>query len=155
MRRTRRLGLAVACAACLWGLPLAGQVSVVPRQGLQFGTVVAPIPVTVTPTNAASRAELEIVGSGSYTLLVTVPAALVSAGGRTLPLRFGPGDGIVELWRSGRQFVFQPGQSLDIRISPGQGGAFVYIGGRAEPTVSQTPGTNSGTITVRLMVAGT
>jgi len=156
MRCTRLLWVVVACTSfALRATPAGAQVSLFPRQGLSFGTLSPGVPEWIAPTDAARRAEVELVGAGDYTILVDVPAALVSAAGGAMPLSFGVADGMIRWKKSNHEQSFQPGQSVEIRIPPGIGGAYVWIGGTAQPTTSQRPGNYAGAITVRIMAAGT
>jgi hypothetical protein len=156
MRRTRLFWLLVACVAlALAPAPAGAQVSLFPRQGLSFGTLSPGVPEWIAPTDVARRAEVELVGSGDYTVLVEVPAALVSAAGSSMPISFGVADGMIRWRKSTQEQVFRPGQSVEIRIPAGIGGAYVWIGGTAQPTTSQRPGHYAGAITVRIMAAGT
>jgi hypothetical protein len=148
----------VLCAVLL--LPfVAGraeaQMSVFPQQGLEFGVLVPGTPTVVPPTDVARRAVLEIVGSGQVSMQVVVPAALSSAGGRTLRLAFGPGSGIVRRKKSNQQTSFTPGTVVNFMIPPGHGGAWVWIGGTADPDPGQPPGRYTGQITVHLFTPGT
>jgi hypothetical protein len=156
MWRTRRFWFFIACASlALQVEPAHAQVSLFPRQGLSFGTLSPGMPEWIAPTDAARRAEVELVGIGDYTILVEVPTALVSATGGAMPLSFGVTDGLIRWRKSTQEQSFQPGQSVQIRIPPGIGGAYVWIGGTAQPTTSQRPGDYAGAITVRIMAAGT
>lgn len=156
MERTWRLGWLVACALVVFAAAPAGaQLSIFPRQGLSFGTLMPGVPAPVEPTDAARRAELEIVGAGDFSLQVEVPSALISAGGLTLPLTFGAADGMVKWLKSNNTLTFQPGQTVTVRIPPGLGGAYVWIGGTAQPSPSQAPGSYAASIVVRIMAAAT
>jgi hypothetical protein len=156
LRRTRRLWHLVACASlAVLTAPAQAQVSLFPRQGLSFGTLSPGVPEWIAPTDAARRAEVELVGAGDYTVLVEVPTALLSTSGSALPLSFGSSDGMIRFRKSNQEQSFQPGQSVEMRIPPGIGGAYVWIGGTAQPTTAQRPGDYGGAITVRIMAAGT
>lgn len=158
MGRTWRQGRRIACAALLvLGAPVAAgaQVAVLPKQGLTFGTLQAGVTTPVPPTDGARRAELEIVGSGNFTVVVDAPAALVTASGHTLPVSYGPGSGVIRWKKSNNEFPFEPGQTVTMRIPPGIGGAWVWLGGTAEPAAGQPPGRYEGSITVNVVIAGT
>lgn len=157
MRRTGRCWQVVACAALVLAAaaPAEAQLTIFPRQGLSFGTLRAGIAESVEPTDAARRAELEIVGSGNITIDVEVPAAMLSAQGATLTVEFAAGDGLVRWQKGSTEHSFLPGQPLSLRIPPGIGGAWVWIGGTARPSPGQAPGIYTGSITVRLLANGT
>jgi hypothetical protein len=157
MRRMWRGWQIVACAALVVGMaaPAEAQLTIFPRQGLSFGTLRAGIAESVEPTDSPRRAELEIVGTGNITIDVEVPAAMVSAQGATLALEFTSGDGLVRWQKGNTEHSFVPGQPLSLRIPPGIGGVWVWIGGTARPTPAQAPGIYTGSITVRLLANGT
>lgn len=135
--------------------PATGQITLFPRQGLAFGTLMPGIPDHVAPTDAARRAELEIVGSGDFNVVVQVPAALATPAGQTLPLSFAAGDGLIQWRKSNQQTAFQPGETVTMRIPKGIGGAYVWVGGTAQPAAGQPPGSYSAIITVQIIPAGT
>jgi hypothetical protein len=159
MGRTWRHGCQIACASLLIVLATPGvagaQVAVLPKQGLEFGLLSPGSATEVPATDAARRAELEIVGSGDFTVLVIAPDALVSTAGHTMPVTYRPGDGVIRWKKSNNEFPFQPGQTVTLRIPPGIGGAYVWLGGTVEPGPGQAPGQYSGSITVNVVIAGT
>lgn len=131
-----------------------GTVSVLPVQGLRFGTLSSGIPTVVSPLDGSRRASIELVGGGHVTMHFELPAGLVAgSGGPLLPLRFGGTDGRVTFPRSATTLVFDPGQAVSFDIPPGSGGATVWLGGSAEPGPRQPPGTYSASITVNVVVA--
>lgn len=158
MRRTWRHLCLFACVS----LPVLAaparteaQVAVLPKQGLAFGVLTPGTPTVIPATDAARRAELEIVGSGDFNIVVLAPAQLVSGAGHTLPVTYAPGDGVIRWKKSNNEFPFQPGQTVTMRIPPGIGGAWVWLGGTIEPGAGQPPGAYSGIITVNVIAAGT
>lgn len=142
-------------AALVAAAPARAQVMVFPRQPLTFGTLLPGTPVSVPPTNVTRRAELELIGSGNVTVTVAVPAVLVRAGGGTLPLSYSATDGIYKRFKASGETYFQPGTTFSFNIPSGQGGAWVWIGGRASPAPTQIPGTYTGIITVTVITVGT
>jgi len=132
-----------------------GTVSVLPVQGLRFGTLSTGIPTVVSPLDGSHRASIELVGAGQVTVTFELPAGLRAAGpgGPLLPLRFGAADGRVTFPRSGASLVFDPQAPVSFSIPPGSGGATVWLGGSAEPGPRQAPGTYEAAITVSVVVA--
>jgi len=155
MRHMRRVWLVVACASFALASQVEAQISVFPRQNLSFGTLTPGVAEWVSPTDATRRAEVELVGSGNFTVLVEVPTVLKSASAGDMPVTFAAGDGVLKWAKSNRSTSFTPGQAVDVRIPPGIGGAYVWIGGAAQPSSNQRPGDYAGVITVRIMTAGT
>jgi hypothetical protein len=131
-----------------------GTVSVLPVQGLRFGTLASGIPSVVSPLDGERRASIELVGQGQVTIRFDLPAGLqAGAAGTLLPLRFGADDGRVTFPRSGTMMVFDPASPVSFSIPPGAGGATVWLGGAAVPRPRQAPGTYSASITVNVVVA--
>jgi hypothetical protein len=157
----RRLGaggpLLAAALLLLWSGPCPAlaqsTVSVLPVQGLRFGTLLPGAPSIVSPLDGQRRASLELVGTGHVTLVFELPAGLAAGGDARLPLRFGPGDGRITFPRSNRVIEFDPTVPVSFQIPPGTGGATVYLGGAAEPALRQPPGSYSGALTVQVLVA--
>lgn len=156
-RRPRRLRGAWLLAALLGLLapPAAAQrlaLTVLPVQELRFGTLTPGAGTVVSPLDAARRATVEVVGAGSVTVTFGLPAGM-TAGDRILPLRFGPGDGRITFPRSGRVIEFDPTAPVTFHIPPGVGGAYLHLGGTAQPGTRQPPGAYTATITVNVVVA--
>jgi hypothetical protein len=138
--------------------PAAGHgqaaVSVLPVQGLRFGTLATGIPTVVSPLDAGRRASIELLGAGQVTVTFELPPGLTAeGGGPLLPLRFGGTDGRVTFPRSGGMLVFDPASPVSFTIPPDAGGATVWLGASAEPGPRQAPGAYSGSITVNVVVA--
>ncbi|HEX6749423.1 MAG TPA: hypothetical protein VF092_19160 [Longimicrobium sp.] len=131
-----------------------GTVSVLPVQGLRFGTLSIGIPTVVSPLDGSRRASVELLGSGHVTITFELPSGLSAAkGGPLLPLRFNGTDGRVTFPKSGRMLVFDPAAPVSFNLPPGQGAATVWLGGSAEPGPRQPPGAYSASITVNVVVA--
>jgi hypothetical protein len=149
------IGLAVWCALGLFGGSASGQLAVIPVQGLTFGTLTPGVPLAVTVTDAARRAELSVSGSGTYVLTFQLPAQLVSAGGQTMPISF-PTNAGRAVWNFlGIQFNFNPNNPYSLWLPRLANGARVYLGGTASPTPTQAPGNYTGTIRLVVANAGT
>jgi hypothetical protein len=134
--------------------PAQGTVSVLPVQGLRFGTLSSGIPTVVSPLDGGHRASIELVGGGHVTIGFELPPGLrAESGGPLLPLRFGGTDGRVTFPHSGATLVFDPSSPVSFSIPPGSGGATVWLGGSAEPGPRQAPGVYSASITVNVVVA--
>jgi hypothetical protein len=131
-----------------------GTVSVLPVQGLRFGTLSTGIPTVVSPLDGSRRASVELVGTGHVTVRFELPPGLrAGSGGPLLPLRFGGADGRVTFPHSATSVVFDPAQAVSFDIPPGSGGATVWLGGSAEPGPRQPPGAYTASITVNVVVA--
>jgi hypothetical protein len=159
------LGLALAPG------PLAGQGKAVPlpppsplvvqaQRDLHFGDVFRGRPSSVPPRDRRAALFKVEFGVGAD-LLVTflLPPALVSPGGQSLPLRFGPGDGM--LTRQGSlkgggtvALIFDPTRPLAAFVGP-EDRVFLALGGTASPTVTQAIASYRGTITLVVATLGT
>lgn len=158
LRRGRGAWLGAALLALFTGPCPAlaqGTVSVLPVQGLRFGTLSSGIPTVVSPLDGSRRASIELVGTGHVSVSFELPPGLTTAGsgGALLPLRFGAADGRVTFARGGQTIVFDPSAPVSFTIPPGLGGATVWLGGSAEPGPRQPPGAYSASITVNVVVA--
>jgi hypothetical protein len=127
-------------------------VSMLPVQGLRFGTLMPGARSVVSPLDGQRRATLELVGTGHVTLVFELPEGL-TAGDARLPLRFGPGDGRITFPRSNRVIEFDPSVPVSFSIPAEFGGATVYVGGAAEPAPGQAPGSYGGAVMVQVLVA--
>ena len=144
--------LAVAASPCVARAQAA--VSVLPVQGLRFGTLATGIPTVVSPLDGSHRASIELLGAGQVTVAFELPPGLAAGdGGPLLPLRFGGTDGRVTFPRSGGMLIFDPAAPVSFTIPPDAGGATVWLGGSAEPGPRQAPGAYSASITVNVGVA--
>ncbi len=165
-----RSGIAAWCALLLfplrfrillWGIPLLlpspllGQFSVYPVQDLAFGQIPAGTPSAIAPTDAARRAEVDVGGTGLYTLNVILPTEMVTMSGARFPISFDSSDGILRYRRLGWQLSFDPTTPTSVWIPWWESGASVYLGGTAEPAASQPPGQYRATITVQIINSGT
>ena len=133
-----------------------GTVSVLPVQGLRFGTLSSGIPTVVSPLDGSHRASIELLGAGHVTVSFELPPGLTAgtrSGGALLPLRFGGADGRVTFPGSGKSIVFDPAAPVSFNIPPGLGGATVWLGGSAEPGPRQAPGAYDAGITVTVVVS--
>jgi hypothetical protein len=135
--------------------PAQGQVTVFPIQGLTFGQVQPGIPENVVATDAQRRAEFEIRGTGVFQVSLILPSQMTSSGGAALPLSFDSGDGRVRWLRTGITFAFDPTVPSSSWIPFWEGGAQIYLGGRAMPTADQPPGNYAATITLQVVPSGT
>ena len=118
---------------------------------MTFGTIIAGVPTSISRTDALNAAQFEVRGRKDALVRVdlTLPASMVhNPGGATMPLEFGASDGgqannpVITT-----AIAFDPRASLTATLS-GNGRLYLYLGGTARPTVRQTPGSYSATITV-------
>jgi hypothetical protein len=130
-----------------------GTVSVLPVQGLRFGTLASGVPTVVSPLDGSRRASVELLGAGHVTVSFELPPGLRAESGALLPLRFGAADGRVTFPRLASTVVFDPAQPVSFTIPPGVGAATVWLGGAAEPGPRQAPGAYTASITVQVVVA--
>lgn len=149
-----RYALVVSLAATAPGTLLA-QVAVFPVQDLSFGTLRAGSAEQVDPADPMRRAEIEMVGSGNVVITFGLPTEMVSIAGHRLPLQFVKGDAEIEMKGTGRDRDFDPNKPKSIKIKDKEGGARLYLGGLALPTLSQPPGRYRATITVQVVTPGT
>jgi hypothetical protein len=157
-----RAGVAVTAAvmAALVGTGTAKAqgrpLSVTGQNELVFASVFPGLPEVVSFADAVNAGAFQVRGANrsEVALTFTLPAALVATGGRSLPLRFGPGDGG---WNTQNDVptarTFDPRVVLTVRLSQ-QGRLFLWLGGTALPTATQAAGTYAGTVTLTAAYTG-
>lgn len=156
MSAHRRLSWLTAwCALLLAPSLAAAQLSIEPVRGLAFGQLTPGASEAISPNDAARRAELQIRGSGIFTLEAVLPNDLVSASGDLMPLQFSSGDGVIRWMRFGIQYGYDITSPTTVWLPSLAGGASIYIGGRADPTTTQPPGVYTESITLIISNAGT
>lgn len=139
------------CALTLVPAPACSQVELLPVQDLAFGLLQPGIPEVVLPTDAARRAHVNVTGQGDWIVTFTLPTALTSVEGVTLPLVFGPTDGYAG--RNNSFTLFDPNQPFTFRGQRNRPFS-IYLGGTADPAVNQASGTYSATIIIFIAQAG-
>ncbi len=150
-----RCALVVSLAAAAAPGALRAQVAVFPLQGLSFGTLRAGSAEQVVTGDPVRRAELELIGSGDVVITFGLPTEMVNVAGHRLPLQFVKGDAEIEMKGTGRDRDFDPHKPKSIKIKDKEGGARLYLGGLALPTISQPPGRYRATITIQVVTPGT
>jgi len=154
---------AIAAALSLLPLvPLGAQGSGPPlrvrgQQSLAFNTLIPGVPEPVARTDPARSGQLELRGRKGTPLVLQfiLPAEMAGPGGATLPLKFGPDDaGFATSQRRGSQQGFDPSAPYTAFL-PTNGHGFVFIGGTAQPRVSQPAGSYSATVTLIVADPGT
>lgn len=135
--------------------PARAQLALYPVQGLDFGELRGGASGRIQPTDAQRRGEIELLGSGLFTVSLVLPTHMVSDAGQTLPLGFGPGDAVFRLRKTGRETSFDPTQPSTFRVPFKDDGSVIYIGGLAVPDPRQAPGTYTATVTIQVVASGT
>jgi hypothetical protein len=150
-----RSWMAAWCALMLAPAGLAGQShSVHPIEDLTFGQVLPGVSKTVSPNDAANRAQFEIRGSGIFTLQMVLPTHMVSAQGKQMPISFSSTDGLIRWRRFGIQYNYDVTRPYTLWLLSLADGADVYVGGRANPTASQPPGNYTASLVLIVSNAG-
>jgi hypothetical protein len=160
-RRIMRVGVAVLAAlvaaagirdAKAQGRPL----SVSGANPLTFALVFPGVPEIVSRSDAVNAGAFQVRGrNGSEVVLTfTLPVVLTATGGSSLPLQFGPNDGG---WNTLNSLVtaraFDPRVTLTVRLSP-QGRLYIWLGGTALPSATQSAGAYTGTVTLAAAYTG-
>ena len=146
------LTMALSGAAGAQGRPL----NATGTQQLNFGSVFPGVQQIVPWSDPANGGRFSLTGRNrsEIQLIFTLPASLIAPGGRTLPLQFGPNDGA---WNqqnaAGTAQTFDPRSPLVVRLS-NQGRMFIWLGGTARPSGTQTAGTYTGSITLTASYTG-
>lgn len=159
-----RVGLAMlplVLAAAALTPPRAAQCQARPltaggSRQLDFGSLFPGVPATVLRTDAVRAGRFNLRGTRRVEVRIsfTLPAALTAPGGRTLPLLFGAGDGGFATSNTiGAATAFDPRVPLITRLG-NSGRLFVWMGGRALPSTTQSAATYTGTITLTSAYTG-
>lgn len=135
--------------------PAPGAIEAAPVQGLSFGSLLPGIPEVISVADAARRGEVVLSGSGTLDVHLLLPAALVSPGGASIPLRFGPRDAALLANASLAPVARDPAQGIRVTLTPEQGAVRLLLGGTALPAPDQRPGTYTTTIVLVVTNAGT
>ena len=131
----------------------AAQVLVAAERNLDFGQITPGVATVVAPTDQIRSAQLRVDGRGTYQVSFQLPAQLTSPGGHTIPLVFGPNDGLLTIRR--RATAFDPATTTSFRINPAERDALLNLGGQAVPAAAQMAGFYSATIVVMVVQTGT
>jgi len=127
------------------------------QQSLAFNTLLPGVPEQVPRTDPARSGQLEIRGAKNAQLMIQflLPQEMTGPNGAVIPLVFGPDDaGFTGSQRRGSQQGFDPSAPYTA-ILPTNGHGFVFIGGTAQPRVSQPAGNYSATVTLIVADPGT
>ena len=145
----RALGLAFLLAST----PVQGQVTAL--ADLRFGTVVAGIPESVTPTSS-DAANWRI----HYTLLavasnfeLTLPTQMARAGGGAgMPVSFCSTCAIYRINNSNPVggTTFNPANQVNLPLLVIHSNVYIWLGGTASPTANQAAGSYSGSVILTL-----
>ena len=147
--RCWKVGIVPALVLCLAAAGGAsGQVTTVPQQDLTFGMVVPGVPETVFVDDGVRRAEWLLTGRGSVTVSFILPTVLQGPSGAVLPLVFANGDaGWQRTTGGGGMRLEDPNTPFSINV-PNRQDIALYLGGTAQPAVTQSAGSYTATITV-------
>jgi hypothetical protein len=131
----------------------AAQVLVAPERNLDFGQITPGVPTVVAASDLIRSAQLRIDGRGTYQVSFQLPAQLTSPAGHTIPLVFGPDDGMLTIRHKATSF--DPATTTSFRINPAEREALLNLGGQAMPAAAQMAGFYSATIVVMVVQTGT
>lgn len=125
--------------------------SVTGVQSLSFGTLLPGIPAIVAPTSATSGVfTLSGKNNETVSLTFTLPSAMTGPGGATLPLIFGASSaGFSPTQSVANETLFDPTQNYQATLGHKVGS--VYLGGTANPSVTQRAGSYTATITLSVV----
>jgi hypothetical protein len=140
--------LLVAAAAIVLSLPprAHAQFAVAQVQPLAFGFLTQGVTEVVPYTDTFRRGVVTVAGSGQTWIRVTLPTALTSPQGSSIPLQFLAGD-VASQEQGKTASAFDPSTSTRVNLGKGTT-ASLFIGGRAVPAANQRAGNYSATVTV-------
>lgn len=154
-RHMQAMLVALAALAVSFADPGAAQaqVLVVAERDLEFGLLSPGVQAIVAPTDVIRSAQLRVEGRGTYQVSFQLPASLTSPTGHTIPLVFGPADGLLTI--RNKITTFDPGTTASFKINPAEQEARINLGARAQPVAGQAAGSYSATIVVMVVQTGT
>ena len=129
----------------------SAQVTAVPQQDLAFGLLIPGMPSRVAPTDVARRAEWLLTGRGNTTLSFVLPTMLQGPSGATVPLVFAAGDAAWVRQGAGGgtpgMHAVDPNAPFTVNV-PNRQTVRLFLGGTAQPAVTQAAGSYTATITL-------
>jgi len=157
--RPLRVLVGIGVLTGLAAAPLAAQgrpLSVIGQQDLSFGTLIPGVPVTISRFDPASAGQFEVRGERGLEVRIdlTLPAHLTAGASATMPLEFTSVDGGLATDRTvGGTQSFDPRLPVTV-VLPGNGKAYVYLGGTVRPAPNQAIGPYAATITLTVSYTG-
>ena len=119
-----------------------------PVSNLRFGELLQGIPERVAPDDASASAEIRVTGKGRMTLVVALPASVMSPGGNSIPVQFAANDALYRIG-TGEMQAFDPRSPLTVTVPGSSGAITLFVGGTVSPSSLQAPGNYTATITVQ------
>ena len=120
---------------------------------LAFGVLLPGIGTTVLRNDAVRAGQFNIVAqpNSQIILQLTLPTVLTGPAGRTIPLTFSANDAGFSASESiASQQGFDPRVATVVLTNTKNGRGSVYLGGSAQPSASQQPGSYSAVITLTI-----
>jgi hypothetical protein len=125
-------------------------------RNLGFGTLIPGLPMTVPPTDPVHAAQFDVRGTASQQLqlALSLPLEMQGPAGAQLPLRWGPSAAAYSVSGGVADAVaFDPALPFTVSL-PASGRMLVFLGGTAQPSVTQTPGRFTAVITLTASSVG-
>ncbi len=125
-------------------------------QDLRFGEVVAGLESWMSPADPTGAGVFRIRGrrGAPVEIRFLLPPSLSAPGGRTLPLRFGPGDGRLSATENPSDgSALDPSVPLAVSL-PGQPWSYLFLGGMVLPPGGAVSGAYSAPIVLILSDLG-
>ena len=154
-------GRSIAAAAVLAVLAPTARGQQKPLSGsgttpIAFGAIFPGVPTSVPRTDAVRAGSFDVRGTKNVQVRFdfALPAAMTNAGGRTLPLAFGAGDGGYATTATiAAATAFDPRVALLARLS-NTGRLYIWLGGTVLPGSQQASGAYSATLTMTMAYTG-
>jgi hypothetical protein len=152
-----RCAMAVLILASIESSSLNAQsLSAVGVKNLNFGDVLPGVPVNVLATDAVRAGQFDITGppSAPIEITFTLPEALTTLGGASMPISFGDmSAGFSPSGSIASQDLFNPLAAKRVTLSElGRGSGFV--GGALNPPTTQPSGSYSAPVTITIANVG-
>ena len=144
--------VAALCALLLVPTASTAQIAIFPTQDLGFGALQPGVSEVVVSTDAARRAQFDVIAKGLFIATFVLPTEMVSlTSGAILPVGIGANDGLAG--RDNTYAAFDPTQPFTFRGHKSKPFS-LFLGGAADPATSQAPGGYTATITLFVIQAG-
>ena len=147
VRARGRIAFIVSALLLLGAAPGSAQVTAAGSQDLAFGVLVPGAPGVVGVTDPVRRGEWLLTGRGNVTVALVLPAELISSSGASIPLVFTTGDAAWQRSSGGQLQVVDPATPFSVNV-PNRQAIRVFLGGTARPSMDQSAGIYTATITL-------
>lgn len=157
--RAVRLAVCGIVVAVVSWMPVGAQppsLTVTGLRNLGFGTLIPGLSMTVLPSDPVHAAQFDVRGTASQQLqlALSLPLDMTGPAGAQMPLRWGPSAAAYSITGGVADAIaFDPALPFTVSL-PASGRLLVFLGGTAQPSITQTPGRFTAVITLTASSVG-